>query len=117
MTQMAGTMSDQMHRCIDASLNCHRECEQAMDHALRAGGRMVEREIMSKLMDCAEICHISANMMMRQSLMSHKMAMMCAEACRSAAEACAEFDRDEQMRSCGKAAMRCADMCEQMMRS
>ncbi|SHG11767.1 four-helix bundle copper-binding protein [Streptoalloteichus hindustanus] len=113
MTRMTGEISERMRQCIDTCDECHRVCEQTIDHALRQGGAMVERGVMSTLMDCADICRLSADMMMRQSPMANTVCMICAEVCRACADACSRFD-DDATRACAEACHRCAESCTEM---
>ncbi|MEZ0092875.1 four-helix bundle copper-binding protein [Streptacidiphilus sp. EB129] len=115
MTQTQGTMamSMQMRQCIDACNETHSMCERTIAYALNKGGELARRDVVMALMDCADSCRMSADMMMRQSSMAAQMCRMCAEICMSCAEMCARFD-DPTMRACADACRHAASMCLQM---
>jgi hypothetical protein len=113
MTQTTSGVSVQVQQCIDACNETHSVCEQTMTYALQKGGDLAQRQVVMALMDCAESCRLSADMMMRQSGMAAQMCRMCAQVCMSCAEICSGYD-DPMMRACAEACRLSASQCAQM---
>jgi hypothetical protein len=66
------------------------------------------------MMDCAEICQISANFMLRNSDLHVHTCAACAEVCQRCAEDCARMSDDSRMGACAEMCRRCAESCRQM---
>lgn len=101
-----------MQSCIDICNRCAQTCLQtAMNHCLEMGGRHVEPEHFRLMMNCAEICQLSANFMLSSSRFHHLACEACAEIC----EACAmDCDSIGDMEECASICHKCADSCKQM---
>ncbi len=57
-------MDQEMRRCVDSCLECHRVCLTAASrHCLDVGGLHVEPHHMRLMLACAEICRTSAHVM------------------------------------------------------
>ena len=105
---------DDLHRCIEACLECYRTCNETINgHCLEAGGEHTRPEHVRLMVDCAEICRTSADFMMRRSDRHHLTCGICADICAECAEDCARFD-DEAMSACADACRRCAESCRAM---
>jgi hypothetical protein len=67
------------------------------------------------MMDCAEICRISADFMLRGSEMSKEVCELCADICEECATSCESFGQDDsQMVDCANACRACAASCREM---
>jgi hypothetical protein len=107
--------SREMQQCIDECLGCHSICLQTVQHCLDLGGRHAEREHITLLLDCAEICETSANYMLRGSRLHGRTCAVCAEVCRACEDDCLRVGgNDEMMQQCAEACRRCAESCERM---
>jgi hypothetical protein len=106
-------MSEEMQRCIQACLDCHRICLETVTHCLQMGGKHADPAHIRLLLDCAEICQTSANFMLRGSDLHGRTCAVCAEVCERCAQDCAQFD-DAQMKACAEACRRCAESCRRM---
>lgn len=105
----------EMGQCIDDCLDCHSIClETSMSYCLEKGGKHAEPGHMRLMLDCSEICQVSANFMLRNSNFSTRTCNLCAEICIKCAESCEQFKGDEIMAACAKVCRRCADSCEKM---
>lgn len=113
MTTMNPSMTPQMQQCIDMCGECHSTCETAIDHCLRATDR-ADMSHLRTLMDCADICRMTADLMLRGSAMSGQMCGMCADICTRCADACRQISGDQTMQDCADTCMRCAEMCRSM---
>ena len=98
--------------CIDNCTACHRAC---LDAALHAMQERHDSAHVRLLLDCAEICQISANFMLRRSPLHSQTCGVCSQICRRCAEACAQMS-DEVMRRCAEICSRCAESCGRMSR-
>ena len=105
-------MSDEMRRCIDECLGCHRVCAtEAAQHCLEAGGRHVEPRHFRLMLACAEICRTSAYFMEIGAELHQRTCAVCAEVCEECARSCEQVG---EMDECVQACRRCAESCRQM---
>ncbi|MDD5463130.1 MAG: four-helix bundle copper-binding protein [Methylococcales bacterium] len=82
-----------------------------MNHCLEMGGKHVEPEHFRLMMNCAEICQLSANFMLSSSRFHNRTCEVCAEIC----DACAmDCGRIGNMEECASTCRECADSCKQM---
>lgn len=108
-------ISTEMRECIDNCLSCYSICEETKAHCIKLGGRHVEPEHLATLADCARLCEISANFMLRQSELYGEICRICADACDRCAKSCEQVDRnDELMQRCADECRKCAESCRQM---
>ena len=56
---------DTMKRCIDACTSCHQICMDTVMFCLQKGGEHARPEHIQLLLDCAGICQLSAEFMLR----------------------------------------------------
>lgn len=101
-----------MQSCIENCNRCAQVCLQtAMNQCLEMGGRHVEPEHFRLMMNCAEICQLSANFMLSSSRFHDRTCEVCAEIC----EACAmDCDSIGDMEECASTCRECAESCRQM---
>lgn len=110
----AHKISDDMRRCIDVCLECHRACLEMVLHCLQVGGAHADAPHIRLLMDCAEICQTSANFMLRDSELHGETCAACADVCERCARDCEQFGDDPMMRACVEICRRCAESCRKM---
>ena len=103
-----------MQKCIDECSNCHRICLETLTHCLSKGGRLSEAHHIRLLTDCAEICQVSANFMLRNSELHVYTCGACAEICERCARSCEEMSDDDLMARCAEACRTCATLCREM---
>lgn len=109
------SLTDEMQMCIQNCVVCHQICTQMINHCLQKGGVHASPEHIRTLMDCAQICAVSADFMMRNSDLHHSTCRVCAEACIACAQSCERLgDQDEMMKSCASICRQCAESCEKM---
>ena len=107
--------SAEMQECIDNCTACHAICVTTINHCLQLGGRHAEASHIRLLQDCAQICALSADFMLRASPFHQRTCGVCAEICERCAEECERLaEGDEQMRACAAACRRCAESCRRM---
>lgn len=106
---------DAMQECIEECLNCHAVCTMTAQHCLVKGGEHADVNVVGVLLDCAELCQVSGNFMLRGSPFHALTCAACAELCRTCEELCRSVaGDDEQMDHCADVCAACGDSCEQM---
>lgn len=74
----------------------------------------VEASHLGLLIDCARICEISADYMLRESEFHPEICGICADVCDECAKSCDQFQGDDQMEDCAQKCRVCASTCRQM---
>jgi hypothetical protein len=105
---------DQLQECAEECLTCHAVCTITLQHCIASGGKLADVHLVGILLDCAELCHTSANFMLRGSPYHLLTCAACAELCRACEEACRDVPGDEQLEHCADVCATCATSCEQM---
>ena len=109
------TMDAEMQRCIQLCHDCHARCISMINHCLTLGGRYADSAHIRLLMDCAQMCSITADFMARASSFHDRTCHLCAELCRSCAESCTRVAGDDQTaKQCAELCLRCAESCDRM---
>ena len=113
--QMHQHVTDEMRRCAEECRRCHDVCLETISHCLHMGGKHADPHHIRVMMDCVQICHTSADFMLRGSDLHAHICRACAAVCQRCAEDCERVDgQDEQMRACIDACRRCAESCRHM---
>lgn len=101
-----------MQPCTEACTQCHQAClHTAMTHCLQIGGKHVEPEHFTLMLNCAEICQASANLQLSGSQFVPKLCALCAEICEECATSCEAIG---DMDDCAVACRKCAEICTSM---
>jgi hypothetical protein len=104
-----------MQQCIQECTSCHQTCLAAIQQCLQKGGRHAGHTHIRLLADCAQICTVSADFMLRGSDMHPRTCGVCALVCARCAEDCQRLSADdEQMRRCADVCRKCAESCRRM---
>ena len=107
--------ADEVHKCIQSCTSCHQICLQTISYCLEKGGEHASPEHIRILEDCAEICSVSANFMLRGSDLHPTICGACTEACLACAASCEKIaDSDEMMKACANICRLCAESCQKM---
>lgn len=108
-------MGEDMQRCIQLCQDCHARCIQLISHCLTLGGRHATPTHIRLLMDCAQLCTVTADFMARDSAFHERTCTVCAELCRRCAESCDQIAGDDQLiKQCAELCRRCAESCDRM---
>ncbi len=112
--QATMNMSVDMEQCIQDCTDCHAMCISTTTHCLQLGGRYADHALIRLMLDCAEVCRVSADFMLRGSQFHDRTCALCAEVCERCAQGCDKFADDEHMRACAEACRHCANRCRSM---
>lgn len=107
-------MDQSMEQCIQNCLDCARICMETLTYCHEQGGKHTEPGHLKLLMDCSEICQISAHFMLRGSEFHKQTCAVCADVCERCAQDCERFGDDAQMQTCAQVCRRCTESCRQM---
>ncbi|HEX5576575.1 MAG TPA: four-helix bundle copper-binding protein [Gemmatimonadales bacterium] len=108
-------ISTDMQECVDECHHCRKMCLATARHSLELGGKHADPTHVGLLLDCAEICQISENFMLRRSERHQLTCRVCADICRLCAEACERMGRDDElMHQCAEECRKCQQSCERM---
>ena len=108
------TTSNSMQACIDNCTSCYQLCAHMITYCLEKGGLHAKSKHIQLLQDCAKICEVSANFMIRESHFHNLTCGACAKICIACAESCEAFSDDDMMKSCAEICRKCAKSCEEM---
>lgn len=106
--------SEQMLVCIQNCQDCHRACLQTFTYCMNQGGDHAEPAHLRLLMDCADICAVTAAFMLRASDLHVHVCAACAEVCRRCADDCAAMGDDTRMKALADTCRHCAESCAAM---
>jgi hypothetical protein len=97
----------EMRRCIDECIECHRACLAAAGEEGWTDGGL--RQL---LLDCAEICETATDFMLRRSNLHGYVCGLCAHICKVCGDRCDRVDGDvPSARGCAAICHICADTC------
>jgi len=115
MSHQAKQLSQGVLNCIDLCTECHQTCfNTAMTQCIQMGGKHIEPEHFHLMINCAEICQTSANVMLSGSTLHGAVCASCAEFCFACAESCRQVG---DMEGCVQICQRCGESCEDMAKS
>lgn len=101
--------------CIQNCLDCYQICTRTIAQCLIKGGKHAETKHIQLLQDCADICNLSAQFMLRESDFHSSICKVCAEICSACAKNCESLDAsDKEMKACSEACQKCATSCQDM---
>jgi hypothetical protein len=109
------TTSDEVRECLKDSLDCYQSCTETTMRCLSIGDKHAESEHIRLLMDCARICSINADFMLRNSTYYPQTCGITADICDECGDNCDRFD-DDFMKECASVCRRCAESCREMAR-
>jgi hypothetical protein len=104
-----------MDQCIQDCLACYQECTSCIPHCLSQGGKHAEAKHITLMMECAEMCNMSATLMQLKGQFAYEHCQLCAKACDACAESCSSIDpNDSMMQKCAEMCRQCAESCRSM---
>src|SRR5262245_24780619 len=105
---------DQYRACIDACNACAEACGHCAKSCLFEPDRHALSRCIQLDLDCAEICHLAADYMSRDSELATEVCSLCARVCEWCAEECDRHSM-EHCRKCAEACRACAQECTNML--
>jgi hypothetical protein len=106
-------MSTEVKECIQNCVDCFKACTETASRCLKMGGKHAEIEYVNLIFDCARICNLNADFMLRNSLYYPQTCKITADVCEDCADACDRFE-DDFMKQCAIVCRRCSDSCRAM---
>lgn len=106
----AGMMVD----CVTECEKANRACLETLDYCLSKGGPHLAAAHVRLLLDCAEVCQMTANFMLRGSAVHAIACGACAEICERCIQSCEAFSGDSRMAACADTCRTCAKSCREM---
>lgn len=104
-----------MDECIRNCIACYQECTSCIPHCLSQGGKHVERKHIVLMMECAQVCQMSASLMELEGQFAYEHCQLCARICDACEESCRSVDpNDEMMQRCADVCRQCAESCRNM---
>lgn len=103
-----------MSDCVAECEKANRACLETLHYCLEKGGSHVAPAHVRLLVDCAEICQMTANFMLRGSMVHGVACGACAEVCERCVESCETFSGDSKMAACAETCRTCAKSCREM---
>ena len=110
------TLHKEIDQCIENCQKCHQVCLETIAYCLNQGGIHANPEHILLLENCAEICQVSADFMIRGSGLHPKLCAVCAAVCERCAQDCASISVEGYMLLCIEECRRCAQSCREMSR-
>lgn len=105
-------LSQEMQRCVHQCLSCYQACfSTAMNHCLEEGGAHTEPRHFRLMIECAEICRMTAHLMLMNAEHHSHFCAECAAICEECATSCRKLDG---MDMCVESCSQCAESCRQM---
>lgn len=101
-----------LQECIENCLSCFQACEDVL---VKGINNQRERHSAHLILvrSCAEVCNLSAKMMIMESPVHTKTCELCSVICQECADAC-ESMSDASLKACIEACRRCAASCGEM---
>lgn len=90
--------------------HCAATCDHMITHLLCHEDVNLRRQQLLLLRDCADICHLTASLIARNSPMARMMAHICAHICERCGNECAKYP-DHHSQHCARICLQCAQEC------
>jgi hypothetical protein len=106
-------ISDEVKECIQNCLDCFKTCTETAVRCQKIGKKHAENEHLNLMADCARICNLNADFMLRNSSYYPQTCGITADICGECADSCDRFE-DDFMKECASVCRRCAESCREM---
>lgn len=108
---------EMVDRAVEACRSAHGTCTETIVYGLELGGDRADERLVTLLQDCADLCRLTEDVLLRGSRYTDRICGLCADSCEDAAEACDAFPDDEVMKACANETRRCADASRELVSS
>jgi hypothetical protein len=105
----AARAGERFAAAIAATTDCHQACVEAMSLGLQQRGEAAHLLHARLMLDSAEVCDTTRDLMLRSSDFAHQMAGLCADVCEQCAISCERMG--EPMAACAQACRACVEAC------
>jgi triphosphoribosyl-dephospho-CoA synthetase len=99
--------------CINACIICAKACNKCFKECLEKDNINELKEALSILVDCAEICYVTAVYMSKDDTFSEELSSSCAELCEKCASICERYEYlscQDTVAACKQ----CAEACKEL---
>ena len=110
-------LSREMEEAIPDCLECHRICVRTFAHllTLEADAELADPEQLNLLLDCADMCRMCADYLLRISEFHVRAADLCCDICRRCEQLCElPSGEDPIVLECVSICARCANSCKRV---
>ena len=101
----------ELRHCVELCQNCLSACMECFNHCLHLGGPHAGPAHLRLLADCADICRVTADFVLRASEFSNYPMGVCAFICERCADDCDALGGDAVMEDCARACRACHAEC------
>jgi hypothetical protein len=108
-------MHDGTQKCPQCAeyMNSYKACQEAFTHCTDKGGKHADGEHLRMLLDCAEICRITALLHGHRSELCAAESAVCMDACARCAASCERVASDDpKMKACAEQLRQCTKACQ-----
>ncbi|HYE10768.1 MAG TPA: four-helix bundle copper-binding protein, partial [Patescibacteria group bacterium] len=81
-----------LQNCIDTCIKCAQACNKCFKACLEKDHINEMKEALSLLVDCAEMCYVTAAYMSKDNIFSEELSSSCAELCEKCASICEVYE-------------------------
>ena len=99
--------------CINACIICAKACNKCFKECLEKDNINNLKEALSILVDCAEICYVTAVYMSQDNTFSEELSRSCSELCEKCAMICSSYE-DLPCQASVQACNQCAVACKEL---
>lgn len=103
-----------LEECAKACLESHSMCLTTARYCMEKGGHHISAPHLALLLDCAEMCQMTANSLLRHSPQHAVVCDACARLCDACARDCEAMPADKRMQQCAATCRKCAQSCRHM---
>ncbi len=111
-TTSSQRITPEIRQSISECLACYSVCTETLGYCTDKGGALAAPELLRRLRDCAELCRVSAEFLLRGSELAARLCALTAQAAAACAQTCATIPGDAQLHACQDACLRCAASCK-----
>ncbi|TCP25994.1 hypothetical protein EV207_12028 [Scopulibacillus darangshiensis] len=111
MPNMPNPVSPAMEKGLEKLVaDCALTCQKMIHDIICMKDLDMRKNQLCLLMDCSEICHVTACFMARRSCFTPALAHLCAQVCEACGCECLRF-QDPMSQMCGQVCLNCARAC------
>jgi len=105
--------TDKHQACIDVCNKWVQACYECFNECLQEPDIQARDKCIRSLIECAQMCQMSAGLMSLNASMAKEHCKLCAEICKMCAKECDKF-KDDHCKQCADVCRMCADECRKM---